>query len=387
MTASLYLHIPFCSSCCDYCDFYSIPLAGKKYDLDLYVDTLVAETEKQIRRFGVKKIPTVYIGGGTPSVLGAERISRLLRGLRTLWINTNEKPLEITLELNPESAGEDLLAASRDGGVNRLSMGVQTFHEPSRQAINRIGEAATLSTALTLAADFFPGAFSVDLIAGLPFQDEKILLNDIDRIAAYEPAHVSLYSLTVEEGTPLALKAGTPGFLPNADDADSLWIKGRDALERLGYKQYEVSNFSQPQKECLHNIRYWRMENWLGVGPAASGTIINDDKGTGLRFTYVPEAEPWLAGNPPQSIPSAPLQDEEFLDRLTLMKESILMGFRYARGPDNGLFQQRFGMSIEEAIPKALFRRRSRKDKFLFLDSFLRDAFQELDERVILKKS
>jgi oxygen-independent coproporphyrinogen-3 oxidase len=250
-----------------------------------------------------------------------------------------------------------------------------------------------LPSALSLVREIFGGggaSFSADLITGLPFQDEKILRKDIESLLAYDPGHVSLYSLTLAPGTPLEEKKGT-SLLPPAGEADRLWIAGRDLLLEAGYEQYEVSNFAKPSFRCAHNIRYWRMKNWLGAGPAASGTIIDDASGTGRRFTVPADVDLWLASH---GRGRGALEDAEFLDTLTLMKETFLMGFRFTEGPDAELFSRRFGRTIEETIPGALEKWRNRGflrergespglsgEGLLFLDSLLPDVFAEIDSR------
>jgi oxygen-independent coproporphyrinogen-3 oxidase len=245
-----------------------------------------------------------------------------------------------------------------------------------------VGDGSFLPERLGLIREVFGENFSADLITGLPLQNEKILLNDIEKLLAYQPDHISLYSLTVEEGTPLARRPRPA--LPQADEADRLWIRGRDILEQAGYEQYEVSNFARPGKQCRHNIRYWRMENWLGVGPAASGTIINDAGGTGRRYTVDPDAEAYMRG-------AAEARVEE-LDRLTLMRETLLMGFRFIEGHDPVLFRRRFGLALEDAVPASLAAWRNRgllrrdraaltKEGLLLLDAFLMDAFGEMAPR------
>jgi oxygen-independent coproporphyrinogen-3 oxidase len=301
------------------------------------------------------------------------------------------------LEANPESADRALLRTARGGGVNRLSLGLQSFNPASRSLVHRAGDPEILDSRLDLAAEIFPGAFSVDLMAGLPRQSRDVLLGDIEKTLVRKPAHLSLYALTVEEDTPLGRMGGTAG-LPPPDEADAAWIAGRDALERAGYRQYEVSNFSLPGKESRHNLRYWRMENWLGLGPAASGTLIDDRSGTGLRFSWPADLADWLARAPARKSSPAGFfsgrdgwPPPETLDRLTLMKESLLMGFRCREGP--GLrFSRRFGLSPEEAIPRTLEKWRSRgllaeketalnPEGLLSLNRFLLDAFNELERQ------
>ena len=390
MTASLYIHVPFCSSLCDYCDFYSVPIHTDHDSdfMDSYIIAVLNDVKEQLDRFNVTYVPTVYIGGGTPSMLGAARIRRLLDGLQAL-LKPMEKPFyEFTVEANPESADEDFLKACVYGGVNRLSLGVQTFHEASRHAVHRAADVKLLDERLALAAGYFPNSLSIDLITGLPLQTADIILNDIERILAYKPVHISLYSLCLEPETVLGKQVRNYGAaalsLPHEDESDNLWIRGRDRLETAGYTQYEVSNFAlhseHPQpNQCAHNIRYWRMENWLGAGPAASGTIINNETGSGRRYTYQPDISAYLTGQQPCT---------EELDRAALIRESLLMGYRYQEGPDLLLFKQRFACEVKNIIPRTIKRWRNRgffagekvsRQGILFLNSFLRDAFTELD--------
>jgi oxygen-independent coproporphyrinogen-3 oxidase len=239
-------------------------------------------------------------------------------------------------------------------------------------------------------------------MTGLPLQTETVLAGDVERALAFAPGHISLYSLTVEEGTPLALKlqgnneSGLTGF-PLSDEADRLWLLGRDLLGDSGYEQYEVSNFARPGRRCAHNIRYWRMENWLGIGPSASGTTIEENEtgkgpaeAAGRRMSYPPDTESFL---------DDPHPFVEKLDRTTLIKESLLMGFRYIEGPDPDLFEKRFGIGIEKTIPRTLETWRKKRgcdgkplvqaggtalstEGLLFLNPFLLDAFAELDDSV-----
>lgn len=379
MEASLYIHVPFCAGKCGYCDFYSLPIAGDDPRLNRFVEVLLQDARARLAAFPITRVPTLYIGGGTPSLLGAKRMERLLQGLRALiprW------PAEVTVEVNPESADESLLAACQDNGVSRISAGVQTFHSPSRRLVRRLGDGALLPKRLALLASRYGSAFSADLITGLPGQDEQAVRADIQGLLAFAPGHVSLYALTLEEGTPLARDARR---LPPADEADRLWITGRDMLQDAGYAQYEASNFALPGRRGAHNIRYWRMENWIGLGPAASSTIISGEGAAALegrRTAQCPDADAYLAGPPEPA--------EERLEPLTLMQETFLMGFRYIEGPDEALFVRRFHRTIEDCIPQTLAAWRERgmmipgktalnREGLLFLNAFLRDIFRELE--------
>jgi len=358
--------------------------------MDSYIEALLCDIEDQINLFNIKSIPSVYIGGGTPSVLGADRVTRLLTSINSRLTGMDSRPIEFTVEANPESTDETFLRTCVEGGVSRISLGIQSFHEASRKAVHRTGSRAQLENALTLATRYYPDGFSADLVTGLPFQSEAVIIEDIKTLLPFHPAHVSMYSLTLEPQTPLgkAVKQGAV-TLPSSDEADSLWIAGRDLLEKSGYRQYEVSNFCLPDKASAHNIRYWRMENWLGAGPASSGTLINDKTGTGKRFTYPADIESYLK-MPRPKINHAIIEE---LGGTNLIKETLLMGFRYCEGPDKELFKKRFCREIEDIIPKTIALWRGRgffqtgqelkpsKQGLLFVNGFLRDAFEELGDQ------
>jgi len=398
---SLYLHVPFCTAKCDYCDFFSVPTKRNDISIGRYVDALLKETERRLAEAATGNsclaVPSIYIGGGTPSLLGAGGIARLLDGVRSIIgalpgsLGGASGPCEISVEANPETADSSFLRACADHGVSRLSLGVQSFDPEFREALGRRGgQGGTvsgtelLSRRLAEAAEIFGRRLSVDLLcggAGDGLAEEgsvakSRVLHDIDRALSYNPGHVSLYALTLEEGTPLA---GRLAEAP-ADDETS-WLAGRDALISAGFDHYEISNFALgEEKRCIHNIRYWLMNNWIGVGPGASGTIIHSD-GTGRRASYAPDVDGFVSGTNTLIV--------EELDRPTVIKETLLMGYRYVNGPDPALFVRRFGKTIEETIPRTLAKWQSGRDsdsfrtkRMLFLNAFLLDAFLELDNTI-----
>jgi len=411
---SLYLHIPFCTAKCDYCDFFSVPTKTDNVIIGRYVDVLLRETERRLLELPPLEdagagnsgivVPSIYIGGGTPSLLGAGGIARLLDGIRAIigaLPGGTSGACEISVEANPETADSSFLRACADHGVSRLSLGVQSFDQGFRTAIGRreSGGVELLSRRLSEAAEIFGRRLSVDLLCGeLPAGDgsaengsdgKQRVLHDIDKALSYGPGHVSLYALTLEEGTLLAVRLAAaqpgkgespPGKGESPTDDGTIWLAGRDALISAGFDHYEISNFAlRDDNRCIHNIRYWLMNNWIGVGPGASGTIIGID-GTGRRTSYVPDVEAFLSGTS--------LVTEE-LDRPTVIKETLLMGYRYVDGPDPALFVRRFGKTIEETIPRTLAKWQSgmdaaafREKRMLFLNAFLLDAFLELDNTI-----
>lgn len=346
-----------------------------------------------LKHNAVSKIPSIFIGGGTPSLLGRTRLAKLLRGLNTLMErNTIQKAPEFTIEVNPESLSQSVLDACIDGGVNRISIGIQTLNEASRQAVGRSGSASDAVSALSLLSASFPGKVSADLISGLPFQNESLLKKDIDTLLDYGIDHVSLYALSVEEGTALYERSKQGNAkLPTEERAEILWLSARDYLEQRGLRQYEVSNFSVIGAECRHNLGYWQMHNWIGVGPGASGTIIHDpdtknSESTAVRYTYPHDISNFLNG-------SLQINREE-LDRKTLMVETLIMGFRCIFGPDPVLFARRFDCSLQDCIGRSLKKAESRGllqearialngDGLSFLNPFLVDCMNELEEHGI----
>jgi oxygen-independent coproporphyrinogen-3 oxidase len=338
-----------------------LPVSPRDPAIDRYLDGLLAEIAAKITRYGVHEIPSVYIGGGTPSILGVHGISRLLSEIMRGTAGRLLMPgAEITVEVNPDTIDMPFLLAAQSGGVTRVSIGVQTFDDISRKAVGRTGSGRMMQEKLMLLSGIFPGAFSADLMSGLPGQNEAVLMKDIETLLRYRPAHISLYDL-IPHGN-------LPGLLPE-DEKAGLWIKGRDTLTGSGYEQYEVSNFAlSADARSAHNIRYWLMHNWIGAGKTASGTIIDDEKGEGFR-----ESDGCI----------------ETLDSDTLIKETFLMGFRFCEGPDRELFTRRFKKTIEETIPVSLAKgerdglirkgtTKPEKRGFLFLDSFLKDCFLEI---------
>jgi oxygen-independent coproporphyrinogen-3 oxidase len=385
--AALYIHIPFCEKKCGYCDFYSVPAGAAPDDrlLDRFVEHLCRDVSAQFKEFGVTETASVYMGGGTPSLLGARRMEGVLD-----FLAATGRPAEFTVEANPESLDEDFLRVCKAGGVTRISCGVQTFDAASRRAILRRGDVSRLHGALALLGEAYAGAFSADIISGLPYQGETALLCGLETLLSYRPAHVSLYDLTLEENTPLYRNVMSQAVtLPPPETAERFWLAGRDFLEAAGYPQYEVSNFAPAGSRSAHNIVYWRMGSWLGAGPSASGTIITEaeeggGKTSGLRRTVRPSVSSYVLGAPDGVF-------VETLDRAALIKETFMMGFRYIEGPDGALFTKRFGRPIESLAPATLDRWRAdgkmdglalNRDGLSMLNRFLTDCFIELDETI-----
>lgn len=287
MRPPLYVHIPYCLKKCGYCDFFSKPSDGVPTE---YVKAVSRQVEFLAREFCVTEWKSVYIGGGTPSLMRADDLRLLCRAIK------EAAPLaancEWTIEMNPGSISRELLEAARAQGINRLSLGIQCKNDKVLAAIERRATEAQIEEAAELAKKFWDGSWSADLIAGLPFQTKEDIARDIDFIEANGAKHISLYSLTLEEGTPLAKKIES-GKMPYDDEAaEELWLYGRDLLEERGFLQYEVSNFAKPGFESRHNAAYWAQESYLGAGAGATGTIYGNPMG--FRYTNVLDAASFI---------------------------------------------------------------------------------------------
>ncbi len=383
MNPSLYVHIPVCLRKCDYCDFYSVPgIAGGK--LSEIVRALVSEITIRERTYAPEGWKTVYIGGGTPSLLAPADIELLCRSIHPQTVAEGTPIPEWTIEANPEDLTPEWLAACKAGGINRLSLGIQSMDDAVLSAIGRRGSRKANLHALRLVHDVWTGAFSVDLIAGLPGQTESGLESDIRELLAFSPNHVSLYSLTIEEGTPLdtRLAGRNPPQIPDEDESAALWLSGRAFLQASRYKQYEVSNFALQGAESAHNMTYWHLEPSIGVGPGAAGTINSGD--TAERFTDVADLQQWLK-TPTDSF------ETEHIGRGACIREFLLMGMRLASGISRKRFKDRFGQDILELIGKTVQRWQDKglleanadhvalkSDGLLFLNRFLSDCMEEL---------
>ena len=268
---ALYVHIPFCFSKCDYCDFFSVPC--KEKIPDSYVDALCKELDFYVQKYQIENLKTVYIGGGTPSLLSSFQIEKLISHILS---KSKSKPKEITFEANPESLNLGKLQSLEKSGVNRLSLGIQTFNEKALAAVNRHCSAKIAVNALELVKKNWHGTLNLDIIAGLPFLSDDDFLTDLQKIVSYNPEHISMYTLTVEEETVLFKKI-SDGLQFNCDFADNQWLMGFDFLKKNGYFQYEVSNFCKKGFESAHNMIYWKQGDYLGIGSGATGTLWVDD--------------------------------------------------------------------------------------------------------------
>ncbi|MHB8588740.1 MAG: radical SAM family heme chaperone HemW [Candidatus Dormibacteraceae bacterium] len=317
---NLYLHIPFCKHKCGYCDFNAY--AGMDRLMPDYVDALERELAMARERFPFETLETVYLGGGTPSLLPAELAKRLLSCIRSTFdLAANA---EVTLEANPASTDEAKLAAWLDGGVNRLSLGVQGFDGRALAVLERRTDAGQATSAFRLARSVGMRNISIDLIYAVPFQSLESWLETLRRGLALGPDHISTYCLTFEEGT-LLWRRRAEGRVPEVDP-DLQWDHLDAAcieLERAGYRRYEVSNWSRPGFESKHNQAYWRCRPVYGAGAGAHS--YGTDGVVARRWWNVARPREYIAA-------PNPMADGEDLPARKRAAESLMLGLRTVDG-------------------------------------------------------
>lgn len=352
---ALYLHIPFCHAKCAYCDFDSCALRGAALDAaaDAYVQTLLQRIDAFGCRGALAEVRTVYIGGGTPTAIGG-RLLRLVERVRR-WCT----PVEVTCEANPESFREPLAYGLAQAGVTRISLGVQSLDDAELRRIGRIHSSAEAQDAAHRAQRAGLNV-SLDLMCGLPGQTAESWRRTLEGALALVPDHISVYPLTIEEGTPLALCVeANPALEPDEDFQAQCMERARAACEGTGMHPYEVASYAQPGKECAHNIAYWTGASYLGLGRSAASMLAAGEYAT-LRdlFPAVPPA-------PPDAVRARIVQrddggthfDVEFLTEREQIAEDLMLGMRMTRGVDAALLDRARavigGDSVDDACETA----------------------------------
>lgn len=329
----LYLHLPFCFHKCHYCDFFSVvaPGGGEDAAQDAFTDALLRELDAAAAAWsaaGVSLAPrTLFAGGGTPTLLAPRRWRRVLGALRSHGLLARAE--EFTAEANPETVTEEGLEAMAAGGVDRLSIGAQSFDRSSLAALERWHEPESVGRAVSLARAAGFGNLSLDLIWAIPGQTLAMLDADLDRLLGLHPEHLSAYGLTFEPQTPLAARLRVGAVAEVGEDLQrAMYDRVMERLDAAGYEQYELSNWARRGGDlrCRHNLVYWRNGDWLGVGPAAASHL------AGLRHRNRPNLKAWqdalARGQPP------PRVDVERLPPGQRLGERLMLGLRLSEGVD-----------------------------------------------------
>ena len=297
---------------------------------------------------------TIFFGGGTPSALQRPVLSRLLGSFSGL------APVEWTVEANPETLDVSFLDCCRDAGVTRLSVGIQTLQPRLLTLLRRGALPRDSIQAVDLLRRKWDGEISLDFIAGIPGQTEHDVTHDLELVDRSWPGHVSLYQLTTEPGTPLAalVESGEIKLNP-AEKDEELWFAGKEGLEKLGYAHYEVSNFAFPGRECRHNLRYWKIEPYIGAGPAAVSTVpisvarkafVAENDGD-VRFAAARIASPKSIQRFLQGSTSRWATGIEMISPEDFLLETLMMGLRLVEGINAAAFKRRFGKGFADLLP------------------------------------
>lgn len=339
----IYMHIPFCRHKCGYCDFLSAP-AGRDTQ-EKYVQALAREIRGRAAQYRDYAVSTVFIGGGTPSVLEPEQIGRILDALRCLYQVSSQA--EITMEANPGTVDRESLAGYRRAGVNRLSLGLQSSWNEELNALGRIHTWQQFLDAYSVAVAAGFTHINVDVMSGLPGQTVESYETTLRRVAELAPApeHISAYSLILEEGTAFwkRYKAGEL-ILPDEETERALYQMTRQILREYGYERYEISNYAKSDCECHHNVGYWTRENYLGFGIGAASLINN------VRFQNGRELAAYL---------EEPLGQREPLCLLSVaeqMEEFMFLGLRMTAGIEEQNFSDTFNCTLEQVYGEVISR-------------------------------
>ena len=316
-----YLHVPFCFHKCHYCDFYSIVDTQDRQDV--FVDRM----DQDLRSFGSRcetPLSAVFIGGGTPTLLRPDLLSRLLHSVtRHLPLSTE---CEWTVEANPETVDPTIADVLAEGGVNRVSVGCQSFQPSSLRTLERHHEPRNVARAVGHVRAAGIDSINLDLIMGVPGSTLSEWRDDLDQALALEPDHLSCYGLQYEPNTPLTRKLEM-GQLERLDEdlEATMYEHTVSRLRAEGFEHYEISNWARPGRSCRHNLVYWRSQNWLAFGPSASGHL------DGTRFKVTPRLSEWLSASG-----DVPVVDVEHLDDLARTGERLMLELRLVEGIEAG---------------------------------------------------
>ena len=340
---SLYIHIPFCLRKCRYCDFLSGPHdVGEQ---EQYVQALIREIRGQTDCAPGTPADTVFFGGGTPSVLSAEQIIRIMEALRTTFSILPDA--EISLEMNPGTADARKLRALKKAGINRLSMGVQSMHDKELQLLGRVHSAEQAGEAFAMARAAGFDNINIDMMSALPGQTFEAWAGSLRQAADWRPEHISAYSLIIEPGTPFSAlcDAGELPLLPDEETDRRMYHYTRAFLAERGYERYEISNYALPGRECRHNSGYWTGHPYLGFGIGAASLI------EGTRFSNTPDLQDYIARSG-----MCGHTDVHRLTEQEKMEEFMFLGLRMTAGVREEDFSARFGKELD-AVYENVIRR------------------------------
>ena len=332
MTPAVYVHVPFCAKKCAYCDFMSYP--GRLNEADEYISRVLDEARERKQEYGIMNIYSLYLGGGTPSLLTADQLSRLTDGLTRLFPPLPDA--EITLEANPGTLKPGFLKTARSLGFNRLSLGVQAKQDRLLEMLGRIHRFDDAAEAVEQAREAGFDNISCDVMNELPGQTEEEITETLTAVMSLGAKHISCYGLILEEGTPLFQRVSSGELrLPDEEQARRLNLCAADVLEKHGYQRYEISNYALPGRESRHNIVYWTGGDYLGLGCSAHSFMDSE------RFSN-PVLDEYLKGKTRTETYS--------VNEKGKLEETILLGTRMVRGISLSDIAACYGIQTEQVL-------------------------------------
>lgn len=341
---TLYIHFPWCEKKCPYCDFNShqVKDGAIGFDEERYINALIIDLETELPRIWGRQVHSIFIGGGTPSLLSAKGMDTLLSAVRARI--QLEPGAEITMEANPGSVETEKFAGFAKAGINRVSLGIQSFQDTQLKALGRIHNGEEAKRAIAIALQHFKSV-NLDLMYGLPMQTLEDAKRDIDTALSFKTPHLSLYNLTLEPNTYFA---SFPPKLPSEDAIDAIFEQNIELLSKAGYKRYEVSAYAKPGMECKHNLNYWRFGDYIGIGAGAHGKISFPDKIT----RQVRERHPETYMQSMETKGNALVESKE-IPASDLPFEFMLNTLRLTDGVNTNTFTERTGLPLN-VISKGL---------------------------------
>lgn len=353
---SLYIHVPFCFHKCHYCDFYSIVDTQDRQGV--FTERLIREIRALGPLAGGSPLQTIFVGGGTPSLLAVPLWERLLRALGEAFDlsairgrGRGGERAEFTVECNPETVTPELMGTLRGGGVTRVSMGAQSFNRHHLKTLERWHDPENVERAIEMARAAGIARQSIDLIFGVPGQTVEDWEADLARGLALGTEHISCYSLTYEPNTAMTARLKRGEFAAMDEDVEVQMHRSAWRLVReKGLERYEVSNFAKPGAECRHNLAYWRQESWLAAGPSASGHLRCADGLSGYRWKNTPRLDDYLSIEDDSH--TGVLAEHEMPDAGRAVRERIMTGLRLAEGVDGGAIAREAERLKAGAAPK-----------------------------------
>ncbi|WP_202080702.1 radical SAM family heme chaperone HemW [Caldalkalibacillus salinus] len=363
MPQSAYIHIPFCNRICPYCDFNKYVVKGQP--IEQYLHDLDQDMLRNVQRYPFKNMRTVYVGGGTPSVLDIEQLNLFFSSVHERLL-THSHPEEFTMEINPETLTEEKVKVMKQWGVNRFSIGVQTFEPQLLRKLGRMHSNKDVYNCIEIAKKHGIDNISLDLMFGLPEQTVDMFERTLNEAIALDVTHFSAYSLKVEEGTffqTLLNKGKLP--LPSEDEEVDMYERLMNTMAKHGYEQYEISNFAKPGYESAHNLTYWQNEEYYGFGAGAHGYV------KGVRHENAGPLQDYHDLIKQGSLPY--IQTIE-VDQQARIEEEMMMGLRLRQGVSTSMFKAKYGRSLTDYYQEELEQ------------LIARDLIEEEEDRIKLTK-